>query len=67
MTADIVRHSKDDTCSLACVSVGTVAQGISRMEESIMKGCRMEGTRRRKPDTTITNVTPEMGTRTCLA
>ena len=64
MTADIVRHSKDDTCSLACVSAETVAQGISRTEECIMRGYRTESTRKQKQDTTITNVTPEMGTRT---
>ena len=64
MTADIVPHSKDDTCSLAYVSVGTVAQGISRTEECIMKGCRTEGTRRQKLDTTITSAIHEMATRT---
>ncbi len=64
MTADIVRHSKDDTCSLACVSAETVAHDTSRTEESIMKGCRTEGTRRRKLDTTITSAIPEMATRT---
>ena len=64
MTADIVPHSKDITCYLACAFVGTVARDISRTEECIMKGCRTEGTRRRKLDTTITSAIPEMETRT---
>ena len=64
MTADIVPHSKDVTCYLACASVGTVAHDTSRMEESIMKGCRTEGTRKRKLDTTITSAIHEMATRT---
>ena len=64
MTTDIVHHSKDITCSLACASVETVEQGISHTEECITKGCRMEDTRRQKQDTTITNVTPEMETPT---
>ena len=64
MTTDIVRHSRDDTCSLACASVGTVAHDTLRMEECIMKGCRTEGKKKQKQDTTTTNVTPEMATRT---